>query len=673
MNAYREESARELVYDALASLSETYRQVLALYYLGGMSTREIAEFVGASPTAVRQRLTRARSQLKEGMIDMMKTTLEQQRLQAGFTFRMVEIVKRIRIPPIPRMQWTPWGVSALAGIVLTILSLTSPLFSFNPVHMSPAASVGEHERLSPQRSALNESLLPAHEQSGEMPVYMDVPVTLKMAREDGPPLIAGPSGTSSSVSNVTSDTPLGKYDYGVVVQGQGKDISGEIHISDINHAAGNFWSRGIPAYLEKFMNENTQLHVELIVQGGKDVYLSEDWPDDLFKQPILLMSRPKGDSRFRFASAERRNLREYLVAKEGFLFIDDDTGETGTFYRSAFSMLRMALPEYVIEPIPDDHEIYTCYYGMEGPPGSHEPGKKRLQGIFMPSGRSGRRLAVLISDRGYWDALIGEGVNSADVLRFCTNMVVYATTRGGIADYYAAVHLSEEVALFPDSKLGASIRNALGKPKGPVTEEELAGLNTLTATRHGIEDLTGIEHCINLQTLSLDGNRISDITPLSSLAKLQTLSLQGNAISDITPISSLAELQTLSLGGNAISDITPISSLAKLQTLSLHDNAISDITPLSSLAKLQTLNLYRNAISDITPLSELTDLQRLVLLENEIADISPLLSIKWIGDRHEADLRANPLNDEAYDIHIPALKDRGVRLLFTPKESPNTR
>ena len=93
-SSYREEPMDEPLYEilseALDSLPEGYRQVLTFYYLGGMSSYEIAEFLGTSPANVRLRLSRARSRLKEDMVAMMSTTLEAQRLPATFTFRIVE-------------------------------------------------------------------------------------------------------------------------------------------------------------------------------------------------------------------------------------------------------------------------------------------------------------------------------------------------------------------------------------------------------------------------------------------------------------------------------------------------------------------------------------------------------------------------------------------------------
>jgi hypothetical protein len=246
---------------------------------------------------------------------------------------------------------------------------------------------------------------------------------------------------------------LGEYEYGAVVWGQGKDIKGEVHISDISYSNGNFWFHGLPAYLEKWMDARSRVHVNFIAQAGKSVYLSwppEDWPQDriqnisesvdpegLFKQPMLLMSRLLNDMNVDLSKAEIENLRKYLIEKGGFLFIDDDMGEDGVFYPSVLKMLKDVLPEYPIKPIPNDHEIYRCFYEMidRPPAGSiswmqRKSKKDYLEGIFI-----GDRLVALISDRDYWNALIGRGPYAPGALRFCTNMVIYAITHGGISDY----------------------------------------------------------------------------------------------------------------------------------------------------------------------------------------------------------------------------------------------
>ncbi len=131
VDSYREGMRRELLRDmldeALDSLPGAYRQVLIFHYLGGMSNKEIARFLGTSPTAVKQRLMRARSRLREEMLAMMSRDFEERRLPVGFTFNIVESVKRMKIQPMPRTAGFPWGVSLATGIVIAVLSLGSHL------------------------------------------------------------------------------------------------------------------------------------------------------------------------------------------------------------------------------------------------------------------------------------------------------------------------------------------------------------------------------------------------------------------------------------------------------------------------------------------------------------------------------------------------------------------
>jgi RNA polymerase sigma factor (sigma-70 family) len=124
-DSHSEELICESVREALHSLPEIHRQVLTLFYLGGMSTKEIARFLGTSPNTIIQRLYAARSRLKEEMLAMMQTTLEEQRLPVGFTLRIVETVKRIRIQPLSRNPGFPWGISIAAGIIIAFLTFGS--------------------------------------------------------------------------------------------------------------------------------------------------------------------------------------------------------------------------------------------------------------------------------------------------------------------------------------------------------------------------------------------------------------------------------------------------------------------------------------------------------------------------------------------------------------------
>ena len=118
---------------------------------------------------------------------------------------------------------------------------------------------------------------------------------------------------------------------GAFIHGSSNDIVGLVHIAEVIYEDSSFWSQG-----------------KLTVTG---IYLSV---------------------------AERENLRRYLVGKGGFLFVDDSSRKEGEFYRSIRMMLEEVLPAYPIEPIPDDHEIYSCFYRMGGAPVGMNSGSRPL-------------------------------------------------------------------------------------------------------------------------------------------------------------------------------------------------------------------------------------------------------------------------------------------------------
>jgi RNA polymerase sigma factor (sigma-70 family) len=140
LDSYRREQLGKSVREALDALPEIYREVLVLHYFGGMTIKDIAGAIGASPTAVGVRLNRARKQLREEMVAMMDTAFEGQKLPAGFTFRIVEAVRRIRIKPMPRMTGLPWGLSFAVGVMITVLSL-NPHLSISSETAIPTGSL----------------------------------------------------------------------------------------------------------------------------------------------------------------------------------------------------------------------------------------------------------------------------------------------------------------------------------------------------------------------------------------------------------------------------------------------------------------------------------------------------------------------------------------------------
>lgn len=118
---YKEQAIYEKLNDALKSLPETYKTILILYYLGGMDSPEIAEMLGMSPEAVRQRLSRSRDKLREEMIDFVKEAFDKKKLKASFTFRIVEQIKRLKISPDPNANGLPYSLSIATGLILVFM------------------------------------------------------------------------------------------------------------------------------------------------------------------------------------------------------------------------------------------------------------------------------------------------------------------------------------------------------------------------------------------------------------------------------------------------------------------------------------------------------------------------------------------------------------------------
>jgi RNA polymerase sigma factor (sigma-70 family) len=134
IKSYQDNSVYQSLNDALESLPETYRQVLVLHYFSGMKSMEIARMLGVSLRTVTERLKMGREKLREEMITMMGATFREQKLPAGFTIRIVESVKRIRIHPASTTtKGLPWGLSIATGIITTVMIINLATVRFNEV------------------------------------------------------------------------------------------------------------------------------------------------------------------------------------------------------------------------------------------------------------------------------------------------------------------------------------------------------------------------------------------------------------------------------------------------------------------------------------------------------------------------------------------------------------
>ena len=130
-STYQQDNIYDSIREALDSLPEMYHEVLVLHYFDGMSIRDISRFLGISPRTVDRRLSEARIILKEEIMTMTSAIYNMSKLPADFTFKIVEMVKRIKLhPTIPtNLKGLPYGLSIATGLIIALLSI-NPLIHF---------------------------------------------------------------------------------------------------------------------------------------------------------------------------------------------------------------------------------------------------------------------------------------------------------------------------------------------------------------------------------------------------------------------------------------------------------------------------------------------------------------------------------------------------------------
>lgn len=252
--------------------------------------------------------------------------------------------------------------------------------------------------------------------------------------------------------------PLEKGEPGGTVVGRGKDIRGVLRLTRIRHRLSDWWADASSLNgLADWMNEKTKIKTDLNVEGGA-LSLTDSL---LQKAPIIFMTghdpvhvrsrnlmRDGGGLETKLTKAENEALRRYLYDRQGMLVMDDCgvNAPAMAIPRLFLSVLRRAIPEYQIERIPNDHEIYSNFYELGGPPigfdifwwGTNPPKRNFVEGMSIAEID---KLVVFFSRRDYMCSM--ETVSlptrsvhySPGVYRFFTNVIVYSLTHGKIANY----------------------------------------------------------------------------------------------------------------------------------------------------------------------------------------------------------------------------------------------
>src|SRR5438445_1195723 len=102
--------------------------------------------------------------------------------------------------------------------------------------------------------------------------------------------------------------------------------------------------------------------------------------------------------------------------------------------------------------------------------------------------------------------------------------------------------LRAQTVHFSDTNLEAAVREAIGKPTGPISAGDLQPLMSFSAGGRNIADLSGLEFATNLTWLSVDMNRIRSLEVLKKMPQLTLLGIENNPLSDLGPLRTLTNL-----------------------------------------------------------------------------------------------------------------------------------
>ena len=208
-----------------------------------------------------------------------------------------------------------------------------------------------------------------------------------------------------------------------------RHLSGELVFATAMYESGDWESA--PLVSTNLIDSVARYTTIRVAPKGVNVSLGSE---QLFEYPFVWLT---GHLPVRFTDAERENLVRF-IERGGFLVVDDHNHDIdGVFHKTATEELKRAFGEGSLIELPNDHEIYRCFFEFEnGPPNTtHELNGwgDNLLHEHLYAVIQNRRIGVLYSSKDYsseWnfhpDTKRFMGV---DPTRFGVNMIVYALTR----------------------------------------------------------------------------------------------------------------------------------------------------------------------------------------------------------------------------------------------------
>ena len=191
---------------------------------------------------------------------------------------------------------------------------------------------------------------------------------------------------------------------------------------------------------------------------------------------------------------------------------------------------------------------------------------------------------------------------------------------GILTCFFVSSSGAQEVTI-PDPGLNAAIRQALQKPNGPLTEQDLLSLTNLLAGHRNISSVEGLEPARNLRILDLDANSLTNFPIADALTNLTILDLFGNHLVNFVLSNAPPQLRILDIALNSLTQCALPAGMTNLDTLFLENNSLTNFDLPATLTRLTQLDLSGNGLTTFTLPPELTNLTALFLAGNPLTTL----------------------------------------------------
>jgi len=181
--------------------------------------------------------------------------------------------------------------------------------------------------------------------------------------------------------------------------------------------------------------------------------------------------------------------------------------------------------------------------------------------------------------------------------------------------------LAQEVSI-PDPGLNAAIREALQKPIGALTEQDMLTLTNLDACCRNVTNVTGVEAARNLTSLNLQNNQLTSFNYPTNLTSLQFLNLTANPFTNVFFPDGLTNLTSLAIQSCGLTKLTLPAGMTSLISLQLSGNQFTNLTLPANMMNLKVMDLGLNQLTNFILPVGLTNLNVLALEHNQLTSLT---------------------------------------------------